>query len=152
MGITEKDQLKKTFTSERCNASFRPAFFASESGSKKSWPCPALKTETHHHCTACFTKQLRLQELRSLAILKYIIQIQLHWIIFLFPLLQFWMQQVTECSTLWEQMRQAGQTSVAQMMPNTDKPLVFILISLLQLPPSALSLQLDSYLQTFLLS
>lgn len=31
------------FTSERCNASFRPAFFASKRGSKKSFACPALK-------------------------------------------------------------------------------------------------------------
>lgn len=51
-------KIDKTFTSERCNASFRPAFFASERGSKKSWPRPALKTKTHHHSTSCSTELL----------------------------------------------------------------------------------------------
>lgn len=44
--LQRRTKIKKTFTSERCNANFRPACFASKSGSKKSLPCPALKTET----------------------------------------------------------------------------------------------------------
>lgn len=30
------------FTSERCNANFRPAFLASKRGSRKSFACPTL--------------------------------------------------------------------------------------------------------------